>query len=109
MMAYDTLRKPALYQALTAGQIKGAALDVFEQEPVDPDDPILTSPGLVGAPHSLGYWDELFRRSVADACAAILDVAAGRVPGDVANPQVLESDAFRAKLARFAARRGGSR
>jgi phosphoglycerate dehydrogenase-like enzyme len=97
----------ALAAALREGRLGGAGLDVFEQEPVDPDDPILTSPGLVGAPHSLGYWDELFRRSVADACAAILDVADGRVPGDVANPQVLESDAFRAKLARFAARRGG--
>ena len=97
----------ALAAALREGRLGGAGLDVFEQEPVDPDDPILKAPGLVGAPHALGYWDELFRRCVADACAAILDVAAGRVPGDVANPTVLESDAFRAKLARFAARRGG--
>jgi phosphoglycerate dehydrogenase-like enzyme len=98
----------ALAGALREGRLGGAGLDVFEQEPVDPEDPILTAPGFVGAPHSLGYWDELFRRSVADACGAILDVAAGRVPGDVANPQVLDSAAFRAKLARFAARRGGS-
>jgi phosphoglycerate dehydrogenase-like enzyme len=99
----------ALTEALREGRLGGAGLDVFEQEPVDPADPILTAPGFVGAPHSLGYWDELFRRCVADACSAILDVAAGRVPSDVANADVLESPVFREKLDRFAARQGGSR
>ncbi len=92
----------ALADALQEGRLAGAALDVFEQEPIDPADPILTAPGFVGAPHSLGYWDELFRRCVADACSAILDVAAGRVPKDVANVEVLESKLFTQKLGRFA-------
>jgi phosphoglycerate dehydrogenase-like enzyme len=78
----------ALAEALYEGRLGGAGLDVFEREPVDPDDPILRAPGFVGAPHSLGYWDELFRRCVADACSAIVDVAAGRVPRDVANADV---------------------
>jgi phosphoglycerate dehydrogenase-like enzyme len=98
----------ALAEALHAGRLAGAGLDVFEQEPVDPDDPILTAPGFVGAPHALGYWDELFRRCVADACSAILEVAAGRVPADVVNADVLESSLFTDKLARHAARRGGN-
>jgi phosphoglycerate dehydrogenase-like enzyme len=103
------VHQAALTEALREGRLGGAGLDVFEQEPVDPADPILTAPGFVGAPHSLGYWDELFRRCVADACSAILDVAAGRVPSDVANADVLESPVFREKLDRFAARQGGSR
>ena len=98
----------ALVDALRTGRLGGAGLDVFEQEPVAPDDPILTAPGLVGAPHSLGYWDELFRRCVEEACSAILDVAAGRTPPDIANTDVLESPLFAEKLARFAARRGGT-
>jgi D-3-phosphoglycerate dehydrogenase len=98
----------ALADALREGRLAGAGLDVFEEEPVDPADPILTAPGFIGSPHSLGYWDELFRRCVADACSAILDVAAGRVPRDVANADVLESSLFIEKLARFATRRGGS-
>ena len=98
----------ALAAALQEGRLAGAGLDVFEQEPVDPDDPILTAPGFVGAPHALGYWDELFRRSVADACSAILHVAAGRVPSDIANADVLESPLFTDKLSRFASRRGPS-
>jgi phosphoglycerate dehydrogenase-like enzyme len=98
----------ALAAALVDGRLAGAGLDVFEEEPVDPADAILTAPGFVGAPHALGYWDELFRRCVDDACAAILEVAAGRLPRDVANPDVLQSRLFIDKLAHFAARRGGS-
>jgi phosphoglycerate dehydrogenase-like enzyme len=98
----------ALEAALQEGRLAGAGLDVFEQEPVDPADPILTAPGFVGAPHALGYWDELFRRSVADACSAILDVAAGRVPSDIANADVLQSPLFTDKLSRLASRGGPS-
>jgi D-3-phosphoglycerate dehydrogenase len=98
----------ALANALQEGRLTGAGLDVFEQEPIDPADPILSAPGFVGAPHALGYWDELFRRCVADACSAILDVAAGRVPSDVVNIDVLESPLFTDKLSRFASRGGPS-
>jgi phosphoglycerate dehydrogenase-like enzyme len=98
----------ALAEALREGRLAGAGLDVFEAEPVGAYEPILSAPGFVGAPHALGYWDELFRRCVADACSAILEVAAGRVPGDLVNTDVLESPLFTEKLARFAARSGGS-
>jgi D-3-phosphoglycerate dehydrogenase len=104
----------AVAAALAAGLLGGAGLDVFEQEPVDPGDPILTAPHVVAAPHALGYSDQLFRDSVGAACGALLAVAAGRVPDDVANRAVLESPLFRAKLDRAAARpvhdaRGGRR
>lgn len=98
----------ALAEALREGRLAGAGLDVFEREPVELSDPILTAPGFVGAPHSLGYWDELFHRCVAEACGAILEVAAGRVPADVVNPGVLESPRFADKLTRFVSRGGRS-
>jgi phosphoglycerate dehydrogenase-like enzyme len=94
----------ALVAALASGRLGGAGLDVFEQEPLAADDPILTTAHVVAAPHALGYVDQLFRDCVGAACGALLDVAAGRVPADVANPAVLESPLFRAKLARATAR-----
>jgi phosphoglycerate dehydrogenase-like enzyme len=96
----------ALVEALRSGRLAGAGLDVFEQEPVARDDALLGLSSVVAAPHALGYTDELFRSCVASACAAIVAVANGEVPGRLANPAVVDSPAFREKLSRFAAARG---
>lgn len=41
----------ALYQALKSGKVKGAALDVYEQEPPDPDNSLLKLDNVVTTPH----------------------------------------------------------
>jgi phosphoglycerate dehydrogenase-like enzyme len=92
----------ALVDALREGRLAGAGLDVFDPEPLPADDPLLALPRVIGAPHSLGYTDELVRGCVDEACAALLAVARGEVPPDVANPAVLDSSRFRRKLARYA-------
>lgn len=90
----------ALTDALTAGRIAGAALDVFEREPVDPDDPILTLDNVIVTPHALGWTDEWIRLTGRSALGGILNVAAGQEPPNVVNRDVLESPLFQAKLGR---------
>ncbi|KFF96401.1 2-hydroxyacid dehydrogenase [Streptomyces scabiei] len=53
----------ALVEALRKRWIAGAALDVFEREPLGPDDPLWEVPGLIVSPHmsgdTVGWRDEL--------------------------------------------------
>ena len=98
----------ALTEALREGAIAGAAIDVFEEEPVDPADPILRLDNVIVAPHALAWTDESFRLMGESAFAGILAVSEGRAPGHVVNGEVLETESFRAKLAACARRRRGA-
>jgi len=77
----------ALVQALRAGRIAGAALDVFEHEP-HPDPALLALPNVVLTPH-IGSADAALRERMAhlvvDNLLAIMD---GRRPPHCANPEV---------------------
>ena len=54
----------ALISALQEGRIAGAGLDVFEQEPVAPDNPLLQMDSVALTPHSAGTtWNTWFRRA----------------------------------------------
>jgi phosphoglycerate dehydrogenase-like enzyme len=81
--------EPALIAALRAGQIAGAALDVFEQEPVDPANPLLTMDNVIVTPHSLCWTDECFHNMASTGLASIVDALAGRTPEFVVNREVL--------------------
>lgn len=52
-----------LVDALRSGRLGGAALDVFEREPLPPDSPLWEQPGVIVSPHMsgdiLGWRDEL--------------------------------------------------
>jgi phosphoglycerate dehydrogenase-like enzyme len=98
--------QPALTEALREGRIAGAALDVFEEEPADPDDPIFSLPNVICAPHALAWTDELALGNGRSACGSVLAVAEGRVPDYVVNGDVLDASRWREKLARYAERTG---
>ena len=57
-----TTRLDDLVAALKAGEIAGAALDVFEQEPLPAAHPLWTMPGVIITPHTAGYGPELDER-----------------------------------------------
>ena len=91
----------ALYAALKARRIAGAAIDCFAQEPV-------TSPHVFGeldnvllAPHSIAWTDELFRDIGRAACKVMVDLSLGTRPRGVLNPEVFDSPAFQNKWSRF--------
>lgn len=90
----------ALAVALEGGLIAGAALDVFEEEPIDPADPILGMENVIVTPHAVGLTDEWALVTGRSACTAALEVAAARVPRDVVNPEVIGSPKLRQKLER---------
>src|SRR6267378_4414652 len=57
-----TTRLDDLVAALRAGEIAGAALDVFEQEPLPVEHPLWTTPGVLITPHTAGFGPYLDER-----------------------------------------------
>ena len=88
-------------KTLAAGRIAGAGLDVFEQEPPDPADPLFRLDNVVLTPHALCWSDELYAGCGRDAVQSVLDLLDGRPPRHIVNPDVATSAEWRRKLARF--------
>jgi D-3-phosphoglycerate dehydrogenase len=79
---------PALTAALQAGHLGGAALDVFDVQPLAPDSPLFALPNVILTPHMAGITvDSMLRmgRGTADEVLAILD---NRLPLNFCNPEV---------------------
>lgn len=73
----------ALIDALEQGEIRGAGLDVFEQEPISPDNPLLRMEQVVALPH-IGSATEKTRAAMAmKAAENLVAGATGKVPPDV--------------------------
>jgi D-3-phosphoglycerate dehydrogenase len=80
----------ALIDALRAKRIAGAALDVFETEPVDAANPLLAMDDVIVTPHSLCWTDECFHNMAITGLASIVDASRGVRPRFVVNPDVLD-------------------
>ncbi|MFT3989577.1 NAD(P)-dependent oxidoreductase [Aestuariivirga sp.] len=91
----------ALTATLASGKIAGAGLDVFEQEPTDPDDPLFRLDNIIVAPHALCWTDQCFAGNGAADVRAVLDVMKGEIPRGVVNRDVLDRPGFKAKLAAY--------
>jgi D-3-phosphoglycerate dehydrogenase len=79
----------ALTKALKENRIAGAALDVFEKEPPDPENPLLHLDNVIVTPHMAGTSEEAMRRlqmTVAEESARILS---GSLPRYIVNRELL--------------------
>jgi D-3-phosphoglycerate dehydrogenase len=80
----------ALHTALTAGQLAGAGLDVFVEEPVPTGHPLLALPNVAVSPHCAGGTIEAGDRSAVNAVRNLLSVLDGApIREHVINPEVL--------------------
>ncbi|SDH72603.1 glyoxylate reductase [Alteribacillus persepolensis] len=75
-----TVDEEALYNALKNGDIRGAGLDVFENEPISADHPLLSLPNVTALPH-IGSASETTRKKMAEMTANhILQALRGETP-----------------------------
>lgn len=79
----------ALYEALTTGQIAGAALDVLEQEPPDPSDALLQLDNVIITPHSSSWSTESSLQLRRGVVQNVVDALQGRQPRSVVNRKEL--------------------
>src|SRR5262249_28345213 len=92
----------ALYKALRAGTIAGAAVDVFANEPLTEPHPLSEFDNVLLAPHCIAWTDELFSEIGKAVCQGMIDLARGEKPRGMVNPLVLQRPGFKKKWQRWA-------
>jgi D-3-phosphoglycerate dehydrogenase len=95
----------ALARALASGQLGGAGMDVFEQEPPEAGSPLLAAPGAILTPHAAALTRDCVVRMAVLAAQRVLDVLDGFLPENVANPEVLRQERWQGLKARAEGRR----
>lgn len=76
----------ALVAALASGHLGGAALDVFDTQPLPADHPFLALPNLILTPHMAGITEESMLRMGQGVVAEARRVLAGGLPANLVNP-----------------------
>jgi D-3-phosphoglycerate dehydrogenase len=80
-----------LYEALTLGHVAGAALDVFEIEPPDPEDPLIKHPNVLATPHYAGTTEESLYRIGIAMVEEVVNFLQGKPVRYPVNPEVLKN------------------
>ena len=83
-----TQEEHALFEGLSRGKIRAAGLDVFEEEPVSADNPLLNLPNVVVSSHMAGVTAETGRAMAMQVTAEMLRVLRGEKPHALGNPDL---------------------
>jgi len=73
----------AMIAALKNGRLAAAGLDVFDQEPLPPGDPLLALPNVVLSPHNSGMTPEAIRRGNEMVVENVVAFLEGRLINEV--------------------------
>jgi D-3-phosphoglycerate dehydrogenase / 2-oxoglutarate reductase len=77
---------PALIDALRSGKIDGAALDVFDVQPLPPEDALFDCPNLLLTPHTAGITATSGRAMAVGSAEEMLRILRGEQPLNLVNP-----------------------
>jgi D-3-phosphoglycerate dehydrogenase len=78
----------ALVEALDSGHLRGAAMDVFEKEPLPLEHPYIKAEKLVLSPHIAGATEECLERTAVQTAEQVIAVLEGKKPPHLVNPEV---------------------
>ena len=92
-----TVDERALIRALREGWIAGAGLDVLDQEPPDPANPLLSLPSALLTPHTAGYSEDSMGDNRRQSVDQVLGFLEGRWPDTLVNPTVKADARARAR------------
>lgn len=78
----------ALYAALQKNQLAGAALDVFDPEPPDLNQPLFQDERVIVTPHAAFISEQAVRQMRTEAMSNVVAALSGNRPNNVLNPQI---------------------
>jgi D-3-phosphoglycerate dehydrogenase len=78
----------ALFDALTTGKLRGAGLDVWEEEPPLPHNPLLALDNVICTAHVAGVTEEASQNIATQVAGEILRVLRGEKPTVLGNPEL---------------------
>jgi phosphoglycerate dehydrogenase-like enzyme len=95
----------ALIGALQSRRIRGAALDVFEQEPLPSSSPLTRMENVLLAPHALAWTEESALGNSMEDAKGLVQLSRGEAPASIVNKAVLDRPGFQARLRTLQQRR----
>jgi D-3-phosphoglycerate dehydrogenase len=90
----ELICEPALLKALDIGKVAGAAIDVFEQEPPDPESALLKHPKVVVTPHLGASAAEAQERLSVDVAEQLITALKGEPVAYAVNAPLIAAEAF---------------